>query len=95
MPEPAGGSRIMAASPVENADNMTVGRWHLTRPTHDDIARRAYDLYCSRGGADGQDVADWLEAERQLSKDNSGAVRGPSAVSPARPRRKVSAGASR
>ena len=31
-----------------------------------DIARRAYDLYQARGGEHGHDVADWLQAEREL-----------------------------
>ena len=30
------------------------------------IARRAYEIYQSRGGYDGLDLDDWLEAERQL-----------------------------
>ena len=34
--------------------------------TQDDIARRAYDIYASRGFAPGDPVADWHEAERQL-----------------------------
>ncbi len=43
---------------------------------HDAIARRAYDIYRSRGGSHGSDVEDWLEAERQLRKpdrDRTGA----------------------
>jgi hypothetical protein len=32
----------------------------------EDIARRAYARYCERGCADGHDVEDWLEAEREL-----------------------------
>lgn len=31
-----------------------------------DIARRAYEIYESRGGSDGRDVDDWLQAEREL-----------------------------
>ena len=31
-----------------------------------DIARRAYEIYESRGGTDGRDVDDWLQAEREL-----------------------------
>lgn len=31
-----------------------------------DIARRAFELYCDRGCADGHDVDDWLNAEREL-----------------------------
>lgn len=31
------------------------------------VAQRAYELYVARGCADGQDVDDWLCAERELS----------------------------
>jgi hypothetical protein len=31
-----------------------------------DIAPRAFELYCQRGRADGHDVDDWLNAEREL-----------------------------
>ncbi len=30
------------------------------------IRQRAYELYQERGGADGNDVEDWLTAEREL-----------------------------
>jgi len=34
---------------------------------HDaDIARRAYEIFEARGGAEGHDVDDWLQAEREL-----------------------------
>jgi hypothetical protein len=33
----------------------------------DEIARRAYELYQERGGEDGHDVDDWLQAERELT----------------------------
>jgi hypothetical protein len=36
------------------------------RPTYDDVAKRAYELFIERGGAHGQDWDDWLSAERQL-----------------------------
>jgi hypothetical protein len=39
----------------------------------DRIASRAYEIYLERGGGDGRDMDDWLEAERQLS----GRGRGP------------------
>jgi hypothetical protein len=32
----------------------------------DAIARRAFEVYCARGGGHGQDVDDWLQAEREL-----------------------------
>jgi Protein of unknown function (DUF2934) len=34
--------------------------------TNSEIARRAYDLYLTRGCEHGHDVDDWLQAERDL-----------------------------
>jgi hypothetical protein len=39
-----------------------------TNLTDGDIAKRAFELYCERGCQDGQDVDDWLQAERELQK---------------------------
>lgn len=40
---------------------------HLaSEPTHEDIARRAYQLFEDRGGERGDDLKDWLRAEREL-----------------------------
>jgi hypothetical protein len=36
--------------------------------TGHDIAHHAYDLYLARGCGHGNDVADWLEAERELRR---------------------------
>ena len=41
-------------------------------PTLDDIAQRAYEIYQSRGGTDGQDMDDWLQAERELRRGSQG-----------------------
>lgn len=44
-----------------------------TRPTrashitHDDIARRAFEIYQRRGGTPGRQVEDWIAAERELA----------------------------
>ena len=35
------------------------------------VAKRAYEIYTSRGGNHGADVDDWLEAERQLRRGPS------------------------
>jgi hypothetical protein len=32
------------------------------------IASRAYEIYLARGGNHGQDLEDWLEAERQMAE---------------------------
>jgi rhamnose utilization protein RhaD (predicted bifunctional aldolase and dehydrogenase) len=39
--------------------------------TKDDVARRAYELFIARGHREGHDVADWLEAERQLKAESN------------------------
>jgi len=31
------------------------------------VAQRAYELYLERGGGEGQDLDDWLSAERELA----------------------------
>ena len=35
-------------------------------PTSDDVARRAFELFCQRGHQHGYDVQDWLQAEREV-----------------------------
>jgi hypothetical protein len=51
----------------------------------DAVARRAFEIYQSRGGNHGADLDDWLEAERQLRPGPSD-VTGPSPA--ARPKRR-------
>ena len=38
------------------------------------IRRRAYEIYQERGGEPGHDLADWLQAERELTADQSKAA---------------------
>ena len=38
--------------------------------TKDEVAQRAYALFLARGGTEGHDVEDWLEAERQLEAES-------------------------
>lgn len=38
----------------------------------DEIRRAAYELYLSRGGMDGDDLSDWLEAERIVRSRRGG-----------------------
>ena len=37
-----------------------------TNSVHDEIRRRAYDLYLHRGCQEGHDLEDWLRAEREV-----------------------------
>jgi hypothetical protein len=41
----------------------------------DAVAKRAYEIYQSRGSTHGADLDDWLEAERQIQRDVTGPVR--------------------
>ena len=38
----------------------------LEGPSYDQIQQRAYEIYVNRGGTHGQDLEDWLQAEREL-----------------------------
>lgn len=33
------------------------------------IARRAYELYLERGGVSGNEIDDWLQAEREIQQE--------------------------
>jgi Protein of unknown function (DUF2934) len=38
-------------------------------PSREEITRLAYGLYLQRGAEPGKDVEDWVEAEKELSKE--------------------------
>ncbi len=40
------------------------------QPTQEEIAVRAYQIYLKRGGTPGNELEDWIQAERQLIGDN-------------------------
>ena len=58
--------------PLGGAENVTaphnVGDTTAAIPDRERIALRAYELYLSRGGADGAAMDDWLTAERELTQ---------------------------
>lgn len=39
---------------------------NLIHATHDQVARRAYEIYVANGRRDGHDLDDWLQAEYEL-----------------------------
>jgi hypothetical protein len=51
MPEPVSTTLALSEEPAS---------------TEADIAKRAFELYCTRGCQHGSDVDDWLRAEREL-----------------------------
>jgi hypothetical protein len=38
-----------------------------SKPSHEQIAQRAYEIYLQRGGAPGDPMQDWLRAEQELA----------------------------
>ena len=56
------------AAPVELVPNQPASdETRANRaPTHEEIARRAYELWAKRGGVGGNAQEDWLRAEQEL-----------------------------
>jgi len=52
------------ASATENASSSV--EQLAAGPTHDELARRAYQLFEERGREPGRDWEDWFQAEREL-----------------------------
>ena len=54
--------------------------------SHETIAERAYEIYLARGGKDGLDEQDWLQAEEEIralpitTSEEEGEVRGAEAA---------------
>ena len=40
----------------------------LSSPTIEQIQQRAYEIYLERGDAEGNEIEDWLRAERELGE---------------------------
>ena len=57
------GHKAPKASPVVAGEN---GK---RSPTPAEIGRRAYEIFLERGSAHGQDLEDWLQAERELKEE--------------------------
>ena len=41
-----------------------------TNLTEEQIRQRAYEIYQARGGQEGNEVSDWIAAERELKESN-------------------------
>jgi hypothetical protein len=52
-----------------NQPTLTVPEDDLRDQRLERIAVRAFELYEARGGEVGQDLADWLQAERQIDEE--------------------------
>lgn len=68
-PKPAANPVAHAASPVAQAANPVAQAAAPARNavmTHEQIARRAYEIFLARGGQHGHHEQDWQQAEREL-----------------------------
>ena len=54
-----------SSSPATNKPRTANGQ-----PSQEAIAVRAYHLYLERGGAPGNELEDWIQAEIQLAMEN-------------------------
>jgi hypothetical protein len=59
-------SSISRPSRARAAETVRGGNTGTLEPSHTEIAEAAYERYLNRGAAHGQDVDDWMEAEREL-----------------------------
>ena len=55
------------SKPTEKFPPGNEPRTAESHPTREEIELRAHQIYVERGGAHGQDVEDWLQAERELA----------------------------
>jgi hypothetical protein len=52
-------------SPIQpHAEDSSVNH----APSHEEIRRRAYEIYLERGSLPGSELDDWFQAERELQK---------------------------
>ncbi len=54
------------SKPIEKSSVESEPQTAEGHPTREEIELRAHQIYVERGGAPGQDVEDWLQAEREL-----------------------------
>jgi hypothetical protein len=59
---------IKKAEAGETPDDESLG---FNEPSREEIARRAYEIYLTRGEVHGYDRDDWLQAERELKEARS------------------------
>ena len=59
-------AQAQASAPPKEDGVTTITKLKLQRPTHEQIQRRAYEIFQARGDAPGTDLSDWLQAEREL-----------------------------
>jgi len=56
----------MAKTRESSSPVVQKSRTATNQPTREEIALRAYEIFLRRGGAPGNELADWVLAEREL-----------------------------
>jgi hypothetical protein len=59
-------ARAMQVMELPKTEFATFEPSRPSRPSHEDIAKKAFELFASRGMTDGDDKHDWFVAEAQL-----------------------------
>jgi len=60
-----------AATPLPHVETPSPGvEMSSDEPRMTRIAKRAHELYEARGGNDGRDIDDWLQAEREVDGES-------------------------
>ncbi len=54
------------SNPIERSSPRSGQQIAERHPTREEIELRAYQIYVERGGAPGNDLEDWLQAESEL-----------------------------
>lgn len=67
-----GSDRSMVADPDQQWSDDSAPNRESTNATHDAVGRRAYELFEARGRERGNDLDDWLQAERELETRHRG-----------------------
>ena len=61
----------MAKTRESSSPAVQKSRTATNQPTREEIALRAYEIILRRGGAPGNELADWVLAERELLEKDS------------------------
>jgi hypothetical protein len=58
---------VTTSAPMVKSSKTKVVAAPKASPTHEEIAKRSYELFLARGGQHGFDEQDWLQAEAELT----------------------------
>jgi hypothetical protein len=68
------------SKPIEKSSPGSEPPMAEGHPPREEIELRAYQIYIERGGAHGQEMEDWLQAERELVEKYGKPVQRPKAA---------------